>query len=123
MATPPAMRRWGWGLRRRLDRGQGGALPCPVVPGPCGTPWVSGALQLRHDPLRVLLDAAHGGGAVVALGRWPRPLYLVNHPTLIQSILEHPAHYTKRPSITRITPLGLDHGVGHLVSMTATDNP
>jgi len=93
MPTPPAMRRWGWGLRRRLDR------------GPCGAPWVSGALQLRHDPLRVLMEAAHCGGEVVALGRWPRPLYLVNHPTLIQSILEQPAHYTKRPSITRITPL------------------
>ena len=93
MPTPPAMRLWGWGLRRRLDR------------GPCGAPWVSGALQLRHDPLRVLMEAAHCGGEVVALGRWPRPLYLVNHPTLIQSILEQPAHYTKRPSITRITPL------------------
>ncbi len=100
MPRPPAMRRrGGWGLRRGLDRSQGGVLPCPVVPGPRGAPWVGVARQLRHNPLRVLLDAAHGGGAVVALGRWPRPLYLVNHPTLIQSILEQPAYYTKHPRV------------------------
>jgi len=60
---------------------------------------------LRHDPLRVLLDAAHRFGEVVFLGHCPRPLYLINHPTLIQQIVEQPAHYTKRPSVTRITPL------------------
>jgi cytochrome P450 len=73
-------------------------------------PWVGVALQLRRDPLRVLLEAAHRGGEVVALGRWPRRLYLINHPTLIQHILQDaPERYTKRPSITRISPL---FGVG-----------
>jgi cytochrome P450 len=62
-------------------------------------------LHLRHDPLHVLLEAAHHFGEVVFLGRCPRPLYLINHPTLIQHVLEQPAHYTKHPSVTRIMPL------------------
>jgi cytochrome P450 len=62
-------------------------------------------LHLRHDPLHVLLDAAHHFGEVVFLGRCPRPLYLINHPTLIEQVLEQPAHYTKHPSVTRILPL------------------
>src|SRR6516165_6403321 len=49
--------------------------------------------------------AAQRYGDVVALGRCPRPLYLINHPTLIQQILDQPAHYTKGPSVSRITPL------------------
>jgi cytochrome P450 len=63
-------------------------------------------LQLRHDPLQVLLEAAHCGGDIVYLGRCLRPLYLINHPRFIQHILhEQPHHYVKRPSINRITPL------------------
>ena len=75
------------------------------MPGPRGTPWVGVALHLRRDPLRVLLEAAHCYGEVVALGHCPHPLYLINHPTLIQQILDQPAHYTKGPSVRRITPL------------------
>jgi cytochrome P450 len=63
------------------------------------------ALHLRHNPLHVLLEAAHHFGEVVFLGHCPRPLYLINHPTLIQHVLEQPAHYTKHPSVTRIMPL------------------
>jgi len=63
------------------------------------------ALALRRDPLHVLLEAAQRFGEVVALGRCPHPLYLINHPALIQQILEQPAHYTKGPSVSRITPL------------------
>jgi cytochrome P450 len=63
------------------------------------------ALSLRRAPLHVLLEAAHRFGEVVSLGRCPRPLYLINHPTLIEHILEQPACYTKHPSVTRITPL------------------
>jgi cytochrome P450 len=98
----------GW-RRRRVTRGSASspssAPPRQVVPGPRGAPWVGVALHLRRDPLHVLLEAAHHFGEVVFLGRCPRPLYLINHPTLIQLILEQPAHYTKRPSVTRITPL------------------
>jgi cytochrome P450 len=63
------------------------------------------ALHLRHDPLHVLLEAARRFGELVFLGHCPRPLYLINHPTLIQQILEQPASYTKGPSVTRILPL------------------
>jgi cytochrome P450 len=63
------------------------------------------ALRLRHDPLHVLLEAAHRFGEVVFLGRCPQPLYLINHPTLIEHVLEQPVHYTKHPSVTRILPL------------------
>jgi len=45
------------------------------------------ALQLRHDPPQVLLDAAHHGGDIVYLGHCPRRLYLINHPRYIQHIL------------------------------------
>jgi cytochrome P450 len=83
----------------------GGAPPRRGVPGPRGAPWVGVALHLRRDPLRVLLEAAQRFGEVVALGRCPHPLYLINHPTLIQQILDQPAHYTKGPSVSRITPL------------------
>jgi cytochrome P450 len=62
-------------------------------------------MHLRRDPLRVLLEAAYHFGEVVSLGRCPQPLYLINHPTLIQQVLEQPACYTKYPSVTRITPL------------------
>jgi len=81
------------------------ALSRPVVPGPRGIPWVGVTLHLRRDPLRVLLEAAERFGDVVALGRCPHPLYLINHPTLIEQILDQPAHYTKGPSVSRITPL------------------
>ena len=81
------------------------APPRRAVPGPRGAPWVGVALSLRRDPLHVLLNAATRFGEVVSLGRCPRPLYLMNHPTLIEHILEQPAHYTKHPSVTRITPL------------------
>src|SRR5215475_5111718 len=94
---------------RRVTRGAVGspssAPPRQAVPGPRGAPWVGVALHLRRDPLHVLLEAAHHFGEVVFLSRRPRPLYLINHPTLIQLILEQPAHYTKRPSVARITPL------------------
>jgi cytochrome P450 len=64
------------------------------------------ALQLRQDPLQVLLARAHRGGDIVYLGRCPRRLYLINHPRYIQHILlDQPHHYVKRPSINRITPL------------------
>ena len=106
MAKRSATRGWlgQWGMRRPV-RSVRHAPPCPAVPGPRGAPWVGVALHLRHDPLRVLLDAAHRFDEVVFLGHCPRPLYLINHPTLIQQIVEQPAHYTKRPSVTRITPL------------------
>jgi len=96
---PATSRRWCTGLRRGANGGWRRGRPGPA-------PWVGVALQLRRDPLRVLLEAAHRGGEVVALGRWPRRLYLINHPTLIQHILQDaPERYTKGPSITRITPL------------------
>src|SRR5262249_38950200 len=100
MSELGATRRWllRWGRR--------GALSRPAAPGLRGAPVVGVALQLRHDPLQVLLDAAHRGGDIVYLGRCPRRLYLINHPRYIQHILhDQPHRYVKRPSINRITPL------------------
>jgi cytochrome P450 len=96
--------RGGRGLQRSTSR-PSSASPQRAVPGPRGAPWVGVALHLRRDPLRVLLDAADRFGDVVALGHCPHPLYLINHPTLIQQILDQPAHYPKGPSVSRITPL------------------
>ena len=96
--------RGGRGLQTSASR-PSSAPPRPAVPGPRGAPWVGVALHLRRDPLRVLREAADRFGDVVALGRCPHPLYLINHPTLIQQILDQPAHYTKGPSVSRITPL------------------
>jgi len=98
----------GWGGRwvtREAASSPRSAPPRQAAPGPRGAPWVGVALHLRRHPLRVLLEAAQRYGDVVALGRCPRPLYLINHPTLIQQILDQPAHYTKGPSVSRITPL------------------
>jgi cytochrome P450 len=82
-----------------------GASPRPAMAGPRGVPWVGVALHLRRDPLRVLLEAASCCGDVVSLGHGPRPLYLINHPTLIEQLLAQPMHYPKGPSIARIMPL------------------
>src|SRR5438874_337116 len=105
-SKPPATRegqgRW---VTRESASSPCSAPPRRAVPGSRGAPWVGGALSLRREPLRVLLEAADRFGDVVALGRCPRPLYLIHHPTLIQQILEQPAHYIKGPSVSRITPL------------------
>jgi cytochrome P450 len=104
----PLMRGWGrrWGTQEAASSPRPRSAPSrQAVPGPRGAPWVGVALHLRRDPLRVLLEAAQRFGDVVALGRCPRPLYLINHPTLIQQILVQPAHYTKGPSVARITSL------------------
>jgi cytochrome P450 len=106
MSAPGSTRGWllQWG-RRGPDRRRG-APPSPAVPDRRGAPVIGVALQLRQDPLQVLLARAHRGGNIVYLGRYPRRLYLINHPRYIQHILlDQPHHYVKRPSINRITPL------------------
>src|SRR5215467_11167614 len=107
MQSKPSVTRRGrgrWGTRESAGS-PSSAPPRRAVLGPRGAPWVGVALSLRREPLRVRLEAAHCWGEVVSLGRCPHPLYLINHPTLIQQILEQPTHYTKHPSVTRITPL------------------
>src|SRR5712691_2354627 len=107
MQSKPSVTRRGRGrwVTQESANSPCSAPPRRAVPGPRGAPWVGVALSLRRAPLRVLLEAARRWGEVVSLGRCPHPLYLINHPTLIQQILEQPAHYTKHPSVTRITPL------------------
>jgi hypothetical protein len=107
MQREPLATRRGQGLQgtRGSASSPDGAPPRRAVPDPRGAPRVGVALFLRHDPLHVLLTAASRFGEVVSLGCCSRPLSLMNHPTLIEHLLEQPAHDTQHPSVTRITPL------------------
>ena len=78
----------------------------PQPPGPSGYPLLGVLPLLLRDPLSVLQEAVEKYGDVVCLGTAPRRVYLVNHPALIQHVLqEYPDRYAKGRSVDRIRPL------------------
>lgn len=82
------------------------SFPRLSVFGRCGFPFLGVLPKLRRDPLGVLARAASSSEDVIYLGRYPRRVYLLNHPALIKHVLhDNHRNYTKRPGVDRIKVL------------------